>query len=35
MVVLGRDNGRWRWRCVDKPGGAYLGGDGITSVARV
>jgi hypothetical protein len=35
VVVLGGDDGRWRWRHVHEPSGAYLGGDGITSVGGV
>jgi hypothetical protein len=35
MVVLGGDDGRWRWMHVHEPGGAYLDGDGITSVGGV
>jgi hypothetical protein len=32
VVVLGGDDGRWRWRHIDEPGSAYLSEDGITSV---
>jgi hypothetical protein len=34
MVVHGGNDGRWRWRCIDEHGSAYLGGDGITSISR-
>jgi hypothetical protein len=32
VVILSGDDGRWRWRHVDEPGGAYLDEDGITLV---
>jgi hypothetical protein len=32
MVVLGGDDRRWRWRHINEPDNAYLGGDGITSI---